>query len=175
MAFDRAVRRQLESEDYVFAHFTDPFGGYALCEHKAEHGYRAIYEANGFPSQELRYTHPQTEGDRRFLSKLRRQELFCLMNADLVVTGSEVTRQFIQGLGVPGEVIRVLHAPVDLAPYSPEAMGQPDGVPMRVVYLGSQVGYQGLPTLLRGFNTLRAAPTCIWQWWGPNTPTGKAT
>ncbi|WP_240358768.1 glycosyltransferase family 4 protein, partial [Myxococcus vastator] len=148
-AFERAVRRQLESEDYALAHFTDPFGGYALCELKGDYGYRLIYEAQTFPSQELRYTHPQTEGDRRFLSKIRRQELFCLMNADLVVTGSETTRAYIQSLGASEEQVRVLPAPVDLQPFTPEVLGAPDGDPLRMMYLGSQVGWQGLSTLLR--------------------------
>ncbi|NVJ27098.1 glycosyltransferase, partial [Myxococcus sp. AM011] len=148
-AFERAVRRQLESEDYALCHFTDPFGGYALCELKGDYGYRLIYEAQTFPSQELRYTHPQTEGDRRFLSKVRRQELFCLMNADLIVTGSQTTRSYIQSLGASEELIRVVRAPVDLAPYVPDALGAPDGEPLRLMYLGSHVGWQGLPTLLR--------------------------
>ncbi|QDE89900.1 glycosyl transferase family 1 [Myxococcus xanthus] len=148
-AFERAVRRQLESEDYALAHFTDPFGGYALCEMKGDYGYRLIYEAQTFPSQELRYTHPQTEGDRRFLSKIRRQELFCLMNADLVVTGSETTRAYIQSLGASEEQVRVLPAPVDLQPFTPDVLGAPDGEPLRMMYLGSQVGWQGLSTLLR--------------------------
>ncbi|WP_425538023.1 glycosyltransferase [Myxococcus stipitatus] len=148
-AFERAVRRQLESEEYALAHFTDPFGGYALCELKGDYGYRLIYEAQTFPSQELRYTHPQTEGDRRFLSKIRRQELFCLMNADLIVTGSQTTRSYIQSLGASEELVRVLRAPVDLAPFSPDVMGAPDGEPLRLMYLGSHVGWQGLPTLLR--------------------------
>ncbi|AKQ67106.1 hypothetical protein A176_004018 [Myxococcus hansupus] len=148
-AFERAVRRQLESEDYALAHFTDPFGGYALCELKGDYGYRLIYEAQTFPSQELRYTHPQTEGDRRFLSKVRRQELFCLMNADLVVTGSETTRGYIQSLGASEDQVRVLPAPVDLGPYTPDVLGVPDGKPLRMMYLGSQVGWQGLSTLLR--------------------------
>ena len=148
-AFERAVRRQLESEDYALAHFTDPFGGYALCELKADYGYRLIYEAQTFPSQELRYTHPQTEGDRRFLSKIRRQELFCLMNADLIITGSRTTRSYIQSLGASEELIRVLRAPVDLQPYAPDVLGVPDGQPLRLMYLGSQVGWQGLSTLLR--------------------------
>ncbi|HSP80890.1 MAG TPA: glycosyltransferase family 4 protein [Myxococcaceae bacterium] len=149
-AFERAVRRQLESEEYALAHFTDPFGGYALCELKEDYGYRLIYEAQGFPSQELRYTHPQLEGDRRFLSRIRRQELFCLMNADLVLTGSPTTRSFIHSLGVSQESVRVVRAPVNLEPYPPEALGVPDGQPMRLVYLGSQVPWQGLPGLLRG-------------------------
>ncbi|QSQ27370.1 glycosyltransferase [Pyxidicoccus parkwayensis] len=148
-AFERAVRRQLESEEYALAHFTDPFGGYALCELKADYGHRLIYEAQTFPSQELRYTHPQTEGDRRFLSKIRRQELFCLMNADLIITGSQTTRSYIQSLGASEDLIHVVRAPVDLKAYDPEAMGAPDGQPLRLMYLGSQVGWQGLPTLLR--------------------------
>jgi glycosyltransferase involved in cell wall biosynthesis len=149
-AFERAVRRQLESEEYALVHFTDPFGGYALCELKGDYGYRLIYEAQSFPSQELRYTHPQLEADRKFLSKVRRQELFCLMNADLVVTGSPTTRSFIHSLGVGQDSVRVVRAPVDLAPYVPEALGSPDGSPMRLMYLGSQVAWQGLPGLLRG-------------------------
>jgi glycosyltransferase involved in cell wall biosynthesis len=149
-AFERAVRRQLESEEYALAHFTDPFGGYALCELKGDYGYRLIYEAQGFPSQELRYTHPQLEGDRKFLSKVRRQELFCLMNADRVITGSPTTRSFIHSLGVGQDAVQVVRAPVDLGPYSPEALGSPDGTPMRLMYLGSQVAWQGLAGLLRG-------------------------
>jgi glycosyltransferase involved in cell wall biosynthesis len=151
-AFERAVRRQLESEEYALVHFTDPFGGYALCELKGDFGYRLIYEAQTFPSQELRYTHPQTEGDKRFLAKIRRQELFCLMNADRVVTGSRTTQSYIQSLGASTEQIRLLRAPVDLAPYTPDVIGVPDGEPMRLIYLGSQAGWQGLPTLLRGFS-----------------------
>ncbi len=149
-SFERAVRRQLESEEYALVHFTDPFGGYALCELKGDYGYRLVYEAQGFPSQELRYTHPQLEGDRKFLSKVRRQELFCLMNADRVITGSPTTRSFIHSLGVGQDAVQVVRAPVDLGPYSPEALGSPDGTPMRLMYLGSQVAWQGLAGLLRG-------------------------
>lgn len=148
-AFERAVKRQLDSEEYALAHFTDPFGGYVLCEMKADYGYRLVYEAQTFPSQELRYTHPQTEGDKRFLAKVRRQELFCLMNADLVMTGSETTRTYIRSLGASTEQTRVIRAPVDLVPYTPDVLGAPDGQPMRLMYLGSQAGWQGVPTLLR--------------------------
>lgn len=149
LAFERAVRRQLDSEEYALVHFTDPFGGYVLSEQKADHGYRLIYEAQTFPSMELRYTHPQTEGDRKLLAKMRRQELFCLMSSDRVVTGSETTRAYIQGLGVTEDSVRVMRAPVDLEPYAPEVLGAPDGSPMRLMYLGSQLGYQGLDTLVR--------------------------
>ena len=148
-AFDRAVRRQMESEEFQVVHCFDPVGGYALCELKADYGYKVVYDAATFPSQELRWSHPSTESDRRFHSKIRRQELFCLMNADAVVTGSEMTRQHIASLGVSQDVIHVMRAPVDLAPYTVAAMGRPDASPMKLVYLGNQHGYQGLPTVLR--------------------------
>jgi glycosyltransferase involved in cell wall biosynthesis len=148
-AFDRAVRRQLESEEYVLTHFFDPFGGYALSDLRAQYGFRLVYDAQTFPSQELRHTHPSLEGDRRFLSKVRRQELFCLMNADVVICGSEVTRDYVLSLGAPPLSLHVYHQPVDLEPYTRAAMGQPDGSPMKLLHLGSQLNYQGLQTLLR--------------------------
>ncbi len=148
-SFDRAVRRQLESEEYVIAHFFDPFGGYALADSRAQYGFRLVYDAQTFPSQELRYTHPSIETDRRFLSKIRRQELFCLMNSDAVICGAEVTRSYVLKLGAPPAALHVFHAPVDLAPYTRDAMGTPDGSPMKLLHLGSQIGYQGLPTLLK--------------------------
>lgn len=170
MAFDRAVRRQLESEEYVLVHFTDPHGGYALCERRPEFGFRLVYEALGFPSQELRYTHPQTEGDRRFLAKVRRQELFCLMNADRVLTGSEATKQFIQSIGVAGEQIRVIRPPVDLSKFPLDQLAPPDRTPMTVVYVGSQVGYQGLPSLLRALHLAIAKAPMKLKLIGPRHP-----
>ena len=72
-AFERAVRRQLESEEFNLAHYFDPFAGYTLAELRADYGYRLLYEAHAFPSLDLRFTQPQLEGDRRFLAKVRRQ------------------------------------------------------------------------------------------------------
>lgn len=148
LAFDRAVRRQLESEEYALVHFTDPFGGYALCETRGDYGHKVIYEAQAFPSQELKHTTPAVSLDRRFLNRVRRQELFCLMNADAVITGTNVTRDFIHSLGVPQETVRVLRQPVDLAPYDAAALGTPDSEPMRALYLGSAWAWQGVRTLV---------------------------
>jgi glycosyltransferase involved in cell wall biosynthesis len=144
-AFERAVRRQLDSEEYAIAHVADPFCGYAVAELRAEYSYRLVYEAHTFPSQELRYTHPQLEGDRRLVARIRRQELFCLMSADRVLTGSAVARSFIRSLGVPADRVEILRAPAQVV----HSRAQPAG-PLRVLYLGSQVLWQGLPTLLHG-------------------------
>lgn len=170
LAFDRAVRRQLESEEYSLVHFTDPFGGYALCELREKYGYRTVYEAQTLFSEDLPFTQPQTEGDRRFLSKIRRQELFCLMNADQVICGSETTRSFLHGLGVHEDLVSVVRAPVDLEPYRPELVGSPDGVPARFLYVGSQVGWQGLSLLLRALQLASREIELRLQIVGPRHP-----
>lgn len=147
-AFDRAVRRQLESEDYLVAHFFDPFGGYALCDGRAQHGHQLVYDASWFPSIEYPVLYPELEGDRRTLAKLRRQELFCLMNATVVLAGSPTSWQFIVDQGVPKSQVRVVRAPADLAPYTAKPPPKPDRTPMTLLHLGSHLPWQGLTTLL---------------------------
>ena len=147
-AFDRAVRRQLDSEEYVMVHFFDPFGGYALCERRSEFGYKLVYDACSLPSVDLPFLVSAEEANRRFIAKVRRQELFCLMNADVVIVANELTRDFVAGLGVPREQVQVLPAPVDLGPYDPKVMGVPDATPMKLLHLGNQSNAQDLSTLL---------------------------
>ncbi|MDP1821781.1 MAG: glycosyltransferase [Archangium sp.] len=147
-AFDRAVRRQLDSEEYVMVHFFDPFGGYALCERRAEFGYKLVYDACSLPSVDLPFLVSAEEANRRFIAKVRRQELFCLMNADVVIVANELTRDFVASLGVTREQVQVLPAPVDLGPYDPKVMGVPDATPMKLLHLGNQSNAQDLSTLL---------------------------
>lgn len=156
-AFQRAVRRQLESDEYPIVLFTDPFGGYALCEVRSQYGFKLVYDAFGLPSIDIRYTHPHLEGDPRFLAKLRRQELFCLMNADAVLVGSELAAAHVASLGVDRVRIAVLRAFADLSLYPKPDLPRPDRSPARFVYLGSQVAWQGLPLLLRGFAAAAAS------------------
>ncbi|MBL8922358.1 MAG: glycosyltransferase [Myxococcaceae bacterium] len=156
-AFDRAVRRQLESEEYLIVHFFDPVSGYPLCERRGDFGYKLVYDACRFPSGDLPSLLPQEGSNKRLLARSRRQELFCLMNADAVVVGSHAARAHCISLGVPGDHIEVLRAPVDLAPYSPEVMGKPDGQPMRLLHLGSHGRHQDLPVLFEALTKTKAA------------------
>ncbi|MDX2013768.1 MAG: glycosyltransferase [Myxococcaceae bacterium] len=146
-AYDRAVRRQLESEEYVLVHFFDPVSGYPLCERRGEFGFKLVYDATRFPSGDLPSLQPQEGSNKRLLARSRRQELFCLMNADAVIVGSEAAREHVVSLGVPRANVNVVRAPVDLAPYSPELMGQPDGSPARLIHLGSHGKHQDLALL----------------------------
>ncbi len=147
-SFDRAVRRQLDSEEYVMVHSFDPFGGYALAERRPEFGYKFVYDACALPSVELPFLVSEEDANRRFIAKVRRQELFCLMNADMVIVASELTRDFVTSLGVQRDQVQRLPPPVDLTPYAPEVMGEPDGEPMKLLHLGHQGTSQDLGTLL---------------------------
>ncbi|HEY0882919.1 MAG TPA: glycosyltransferase, partial [Archangium sp.] len=155
-AFDRAVRRQLDSEEYVMVHFFDPFGGYALCERRAEFGFKLIYDACSLPSVDLPFLYGEEEANRRFIAKVRRQELYCLMNADVVVVANDVTRDFVTGLGVSREQVQVLPAPVDLGPYDPKVMGPPTSEPMRLIHLGNQSSAQDLGVVLEALKLAQA-------------------
>lgn len=150
--FDRAVRRQLESEEYGLVHFFDPFAGYALCERRSELGYRLVYDACTFPSVELPLENAALASNRRFVARVRRQELFCLMNADGVVVGSPLTADYVAGLGVDRGQVRVLRAPIDLEPFKPELMGRPDATPMKVLHLGRATRGQGIELLLEAMH-----------------------
>lgn len=167
-AFDRAVRRQLESEEYLVVHFFDPVSGYPLCERRSDFGYKLVYDACRFPSTDLPSLSPQEGSNKRVLARSRRQELFCLLNADAIVVGSEAAKAHAVALGVPGERVRVLRAPVDLGPFVPEVMGTPEGSPARLIHLSSHGRHQDLPVLFEalGRTTSQARLALV----GPSSP-----
>lgn len=171
--FDWAVRRQLESEEYVLVHFFDPFGGYALAEKRAELGYTLVYDACVFPSIELPFDSPEPT-NRRLTARCRRQELFCLMSSDAVIVGNPLTRDWVSTMGVERERVHVLLAPVDLTPYTPEAMGRPDGRPLRLVHLGSLCGSHGLSVLVEGMALVSPVERARLTLVGPANPQWRA-
>ncbi len=148
-AFQRAVRRQLESDEYQLVQFSDPYGGYALSEARAQYGFKLVFDVVGFTSVDIRYTHPHLVDDPRFLAKLRRQELYCLMNADAVLVSSEVAASYVASLGVDRPRIAIVRNSVDPSLFPKEQMEEPNRTPMRLLYLGSQAMWQGLPALIR--------------------------
>lgn len=173
-SFDRAVRRQLESEEYVMVHAFDPFGGYALAERRDELGYKLVYDACALPSVDLPFLHDEAETNRRFIAKVRRQELFCLMNADAVVVGNDLTRDYVAGLGVAREQVLVLPPPVDLTPYVPEVMGTPDATPMRLLHLGNLSTANDFSTLLEAMAQALQRTDVMLTIVGPRHPSHQA-
>ena len=168
LAFERAVRRQLESEEYAAVHVFDPFAGAVLVEQRAEFGYPIVYEATHFPSVDL----PSLEDnvDPKLVAKARRQELFCLVNASTVVVGSEHTKQYVVGLGVAEQLVEVLRSPVDCRAENREAPSLPNAVPMRVVHLGSLARYHGLATAIEAVALARSHVDIKLKLVGPQQP-----
>ncbi len=145
-AFERALRRHMETARYRVVHFTDPYGGSLLCSLQATYGYRLIYEALGFPSIELGHTHPGLE--EKFIARMSKQELFCLLNADAVVVGCEQTASFVRSRGVPRQKITMVPTVVGAKVFSGKSLEKPDRTPMKILYLGNHNSWQGITTLL---------------------------
>src|SRR5947209_7291245 len=74
---------------------------------------RFVFEVNGLPSVEWKYHYPAVADDRELLRKLRAMEDACLAAADLVVTVSRVTADYLSGRGVDPGRIRVIPNGVD--------------------------------------------------------------
>jgi glycosyltransferase involved in cell wall biosynthesis len=161
-SFDRAVRRQLQSEEYNVVHFFDPVAGVPLCDGRETVNYRLVFDASSFPSVDWplirgltsagdlapRARRTAEAADTRLMAKLKRQELFCLMNAHVVIVGNPLTRDYVLGLGVQQSRIQVLRAPVDVEAFEPQFLSAPDETPMRVTHLGALALGRGLETLI---------------------------
>lgn len=159
-AFERAVKRQVESDDYDVVHVSDPLCAALLCELKAERRYRLVVDACVFPSVELPYTDPAQDGDRRFMADLKKAERLALIGADAVLVGSSRTREFVVAQGLGRSRVHVFPPMVGLAPYAAAPLPPPDRTPMCIGYLGSGASWQGLSTLLFALRQLQRRPGC---------------
>jgi glycosyltransferase involved in cell wall biosynthesis len=150
--FERAVRRQLESEEYDLIHVTDAFAGYPVCQRKGQAGYRIIYDAYSLPSLHVQLTNPEVSSELRFMTRLRRIELHCLLAADLVLVSSEAFKSQIERLGVPADQIRVVPPPVDIARFVEAPL--PPEPPLKLLYIGACRAWEGIETVLKALRLL---------------------
>lgn len=106
-----------------------------------------VFEVNGLPSIELKYRYPAVAEDRVLLNKLRYQEDICLQAADLIVTPSPITRNYLTLRGVPFNTIRVIPNGVDLDRFSMRSP-KPLSETFRLLYFGVLTAWQGVPQAL---------------------------
>ena len=104
----------LKGNQYDAIHFRSIYEGLPLALNKGKLSTNLIFEINGLPSIELKYRYPDVAGDHELLHKLRGQEKICLDAADLILTPSAITRDYLQTRGVPFEKICVIPNGVDL-------------------------------------------------------------
>jgi glycosyltransferase involved in cell wall biosynthesis len=152
-------RAMLESwwkgRQFDVIHLRSIYEGFPIAVNKEKLCKCLIFEVNGLPSIELKYRYPAVADDRELLHKLRVQEKICLDAADLIVTPSTVTRDYLQTRGVESEKICVIPNGVDLSifTYSARQEGIDDSIPnpksqipncFRLLYFGTLSAWQGV-------------------------------
>lgn len=147
LAFRNAVARELRAIRPDVVHFRGPFEGQAAAAYAQVASARAVFEVNGLPSVELRYHYPRFVDDPSLEGRLRTLEARLLGAADLVLTQSETTRDFLRHRGLRGEA-RVIHNGAHLVPPS-------TATNEAALYTGSLTPWQGLPELLMALRRAR--------------------
>ena len=147
ICFQTFLTRWLATRTFDVVHFRSVFEGLPLLSLQKRP--RLIFEVNGLPSIELKYRYPGVVDDRELMRKLIAQEHDCLEAADLIVTPSKVTREYLAtARHVPAGKIQVIPNGVDLNLFHPASREQPNGT-MRLLYFGTLAAWQGIELGIR--------------------------
>jgi glycosyltransferase involved in cell wall biosynthesis len=164
--FARAVRRQLDSEEYRLVHLCDPRVGGPVCELAPARGFKLLFEPLGASLLDLARTFPRIAENEGLAQRLRAAERLCLATADAVLVGTEQAARYVAGQGAFRGKVTVLPGAVDLGTFRPSHVARA-GRP-RVSYAGELAPWQGVGTLLRAAReVLRVRPQVRFQLWGP--------
>jgi glycosyltransferase involved in cell wall biosynthesis len=135
-------------------HLRSIYEGYPIAIRKTDVCERIVFEVNGLPSIELKYHYPAVAEDRELLQKLTAQEQVCLDAADLVVTPSRVTAEYLRTRGVSDSRLRVIPNGVDTAVFDYRAP-QPLGSEVRLLYWGTLAAWQGVAVAIEALRLCR--------------------
>ena len=154
LAFGDWLGMQVQRLDHSLeiCHFRDPWSGAPIAL-RARRRYAVVYEVNALPSVELPSLFPGV--GPRTLDKIRATELACCAAADLIVTPSRTTANFLASLGVSRAKIEVIPNGSDPAGDVPRPEGAPESY---ILYFGAAQPWQGIDTLLRAFARLADFP-----------------
>ncbi|MBW4446767.1 MAG: glycosyltransferase family 4 protein [Spirirestis rafaelensis WJT71-NPBG6] len=140
--FRSLLRTWLQKQRFAAVHIRSIYEGYGIALNKKQYCDRLIFEVNGLPSIELKYRYPAVADDRELLHKLHSQEQICLQAADLIVTPSSVTVEYLQNRGIEPEKIRVIPNGVDLNVFT-YCLTQ-NLQPFKMLYFGTLSPWQGV-------------------------------
>jgi glycosyltransferase involved in cell wall biosynthesis len=143
-AFRRAIRRQLEGEEYDAIHLRSAWGGRAVLT--GGPGARLVYEIAR-----------STEGEPRaanaaLADALAAEEQVCVSRAALILAPTEAARAHLAARGM-GDKVVVVPPGVDVDHFDWEPPDDED--PPRVLYAGQIAGGRGVRLLLRAVAKLR--------------------
>jgi glycosyltransferase involved in cell wall biosynthesis len=143
-AFRRAIRRQLEGEEYDVIHLRSAWGGRAALAGTTG---KLVYEIARSPEGEPR------AADAALSEALADEEQMCLERSDLILAPSETARDTLTTRGLGGRV-EVVPPGVDIDQFDWEPTAPVDRIP-RVLYAGRIGGGRGVRTLLRAVQMVR--------------------
>ena len=148
-----------QQELYEVIHFRSIFEGYPIAKRRKALTHQIVFEVNGLPSVELKYHYPRVAEDEPLIAKLRAQEHVCLSEADLVITPSQVTADYLtHDRGVPASKIRVVPNGADTQVFAPPPCDQGSGLDRyrtHFLYAGTVAPWQGVDTILMAIKRLR--------------------
>lgn len=152
--FRRILSQWLRDRHFDAIQFRSTFEGLPLLELAGRP--RLIYEVNGLPSIELKYRYPGVEDDRELMRKVVAQEQACFAAADLVVTTSSVTRDYMTSKrGIATEKVRVIPNGVDTGMFGPVELDKCTDPILRLIYFGTLSPWQGVELCVRALAQVR--------------------
>ena len=165
--FRIAVEEVLSKQPFSIMHFRSIFAGMAACRSELNRGAALIYEANGFPSVEMKSHYPAIASQRSFIEKLRSQELHCLRKANQIITVSETTANFVSArLGDQQKEITTIPNGASMADFVYRDPPTVDG-PLEILYVGTASPWQGLGVLLEAVAAVNRQRPCRLTILGP--------
>jgi glycosyltransferase involved in cell wall biosynthesis len=143
-AFGRAIRRQLEGEEYDVVHLRSAWGGAAVVA--GMQSGRLVYEVARSTEGEPR------AADAELAARLADEEQLCLERADLVLVPTTRARMVLTQRGIAPERTAVVPPGVDVDHFDWEE--EPAGAD-RVLYAGQIAGGRGVRLLLSAIGQVR--------------------
>lgn len=145
-AFGRAVRRQLEGEEYDLVHLRAAWGGHAVLK-DLQAPTKLVYEVARSIEGEPR------AADAELARKLEEEEAACLERADLTLVPTEGARQRLLGRVAP-RLVEVVPPGVDVDHFDWEP-AQGDDERARILYAGRLSAGRGVRLLASAVGKLR--------------------
>jgi len=148
--FERALRRQLESEDYTVVHSFDFVCGSVLADLKKQLGYHLVFEASTLCSQEWPYSPLELAPSPKFLENIKSAENHVASHSDALIVATAQQKKYLQNQGLGKIPVHVLYTPA-----SPLTKKPINTKPyFQLLHLGGQNQYASARTTLNAFNTL---------------------
>ncbi len=139
---------QKNKDSIQIGHFRDVWSGLGLV---SEPNIKTIFEVNALTSIELPYKYPNLTPS--FLSKLKELETQCLQKANVIITPSKVTKEFITTTySIASDKIQY----IPNGAHIPTSFEKPNDAPVQyIVYFGAIQPWQGVEVLLKALSYLK--------------------